>query len=68
MDDSRHTETTSRELTETDVERLLLFADKDVIQAVRTSSASGAVEVAGRDPTRAAQYSAQEIAIPTGPP
>ena len=61
MDDSRHTEPTSKELTETNVPRLLLFFDKDVIQAVRTSSSSAAAEVAGRDPTRAAQVSAQEV-------
>ena len=48
MDDSRHTESVSKELTEIDVPKLLLFADKDVIQAVRTSSASAAAEVAGR--------------------
>ena len=61
MDDSRHTESTSKELTETDVPKLLLFADKDAIQAVRTSSASAAAEVAGRDVTKAAAHSAPEI-------
>ena len=61
MDDSRHTESTSKELTEIDVPRLLLFADKDVVQAVRTSSSSAAAEVAGCDPTRAAQVGAQEV-------
>ena len=40
---------------------MLLFADKDVIQAAMTSSASAAAEVAGRDSTRVAQYNAQEI-------
>ena len=48
MDDSRHAESTSKELTETDAPRLLLFADKDVIHAVRTSSSSAAAEVTGR--------------------
>ena len=61
MDDSRHTESVSKELMETDVPSLLLFADKNIIQAVRASSSSGAAEVAGRDPTRAAPHSAQEI-------
>ena len=49
MDDSRHTESVSKELTETNILRLMLFADKDVIQALRASSSSGATEVAGRD-------------------
>ena len=49
MDD----ESVSKELTEIDVPKLLLFADRDVIQAVRTSSTSAAAEVAGRDPTKA---------------
>ena len=44
VDDSRHTESVSKELTETDVPRLLLFADKDVIQAMRASSSSGPAE------------------------
>ena len=53
MDDNRHTESKSKELSEIDVPRLLLFADRSVIQTVRTTSASSAAEVAGRDPTRA---------------
>ena len=53
MDDNRHTESKSKELTEIDAPRLLLFADRRVIQTVRTTSASSAAEVAGRDPTRA---------------
>ena len=57
----RHTESTSKELTETDVPKLLLFADRDVTQAVRTTSASSAAEVAGRDATRVAIVSNQEI-------
>ena len=36
MDDSRHTEVTSKELTEIDVLKLLLFADRGVTQAVWT--------------------------------
>ena len=47
--------------TEIDVPRLMHFADRDVIQALRASSSSRAAEVAGRDPTRAAHSSAQEI-------
>ena len=35
MDDSRHTESVSKELTEIDILRLLLFADRDVMQALR---------------------------------
>ena len=50
-----------RSFTEIDVPKLLLFADRDVIQAVKTSSASAAAEVAGRDVTKAAAHSAQEI-------
>ena len=61
MDDSRNAESVSKELTETDVPRLMLFAERDVIQALRASSSSGAAEAAGRDPSRAAHYSAQEI-------
>ena len=56
INDSRHTESVSKELTETDVPKSLLPADKDVIQAVRTSSASAA-----SDPTRVAAYSAGEL-------
>ena len=67
VDDSRHTESTSNELTGTDVPKQLLFADKDVIQAMRTSSASAAAKVAGRDVSRDAAHSAHEIkAIQTG--
>ena len=36
MDDNRHTESKSPELTEGDVPNLLLFADRDVINRVRT--------------------------------
>ena len=61
MDDSRHTESKSKELTEVDVPRLLLFADQHVIQAVPTTSASSAAEVAGRDPTRASHVGNAEV-------
>ena len=59
MDDNRHAESILKELTETDIPRLMLFADREAIQAVRTSSSRA--EVAGRDSSRAAHYSAQEI-------
>ena len=51
MGDNRHTEPKSKELSELDVPRLLLFADQYVIQTVRTTSASSTAEVATRDPT-----------------
>ena len=54
MDDNRHTESKSRELTEGDVPKeLLVFTDRDVINTVRTTGASSAAEVAGRDPSGA---------------
>ena len=61
MDDNRHTESKSKGLTEVDVPRLLLFADRRFIQTVRTTSASSAVEVAGRDPTRAPHAGVIEV-------
>ena len=42
MDDNRHTEPKSPELTEGDVRKLLFFADRDVIRRVRTHAASSA--------------------------
>ena len=60
MDDSRHTESKSPELTEIDVPKLLLFADQSVIRTVRTSSSSAAAEVGGPNPARAAQYASTE--------
>ena len=39
MDDNRHTESKSRELTEGDVPDLLLFADREVINTVRATAA-----------------------------
>ena len=56
MDDNRHTESKSKELIEGDVPKLLLFADRDVINTVRTTAASSVAEVAGRDPTRAPSF------------
>ena len=40
MDDSRHTESTSRELSEIDVPRLMLFADKEVISTSQSSTSA----------------------------
>ena len=40
MDDNRHTESQSPELTEGDVPNLLLFAPKEVIKRVRSQAAS----------------------------
>ena len=61
MDDNRHTESKSKELTEADAPRLLLFADQYVIQTVRTTSASSAAEVARRDPTSAPHVGDTEV-------
>ena len=61
MDDNRHTESKSRELTEGDVLKLLLFADRDVINTVRTTGASSAAEVAGRDRSGAQAYAEVEV-------
>ena len=49
MDDNRHAGSISRELTETDVPRLMLFEEGETILAARAYSSSGAAEVAGRD-------------------
>ena len=49
MDDNRHTESKSPELTEGDVPNLLLFAERDVINRVRTEAAGSVAQVAGRD-------------------
>ena len=56
MGDNRHTESKSTELTEGDVPKLLLFADRDVINIARTKGVSSAAEVAGRDPSGAQAY------------
>ena len=40
MDDNRHTESISKELTETDVPQLMHFAARETIQAMRASSSS----------------------------
>ena len=52
MDDNRHTESKSPELTEGDVPNLLLFAERDVINRVRTEAAGSVAQVAGRDTKR----------------
>ena len=49
MDDNRHTESKWPELTEGDVPRLLLFADRDVINRVRTQAAGSAEQATGQD-------------------
>ena len=49
MDDNRHTESKSPELTEGDVPNLLLFADHDVIRRVRTQATSPSEPAARRD-------------------
>ena len=49
MDDNRHTESKSPELTEGDVPNLLLFADHDVIKQVRTQATSSAEPAVRRD-------------------
>ena len=51
----------SKELTEGDVPKLLLFADRDVIDTVRTTTASSVAEVAGRDPTKAPNFADVEV-------
>ena len=61
MDGNRHTESKSRKLTEGDVPKLLLFADRDVINTVRTTGASSAAEVAGRDPSGAQATAEDEV-------
>ena len=48
IDDNQHTDSISKELTETDIPWLLLFAERAVIQAARASSSSGPAEVAGK--------------------
>ena len=58
MDDNRHTESKSPELTEGDVPKLLLFAEREVINRVRTEAAGSVEQVAGRD-TRGARAHAQ---------
>ena len=49
MDDNRHTESKSPELTEGDVPNLLLFADREVINRVRTQATSSAEPAVRRD-------------------
>ena len=61
MDDNRHTESKSPGLTEGDVPKLLLFADRDVIRRVRTQAAGSAEPVAGRDIRGARAFAQTEI-------
>ena len=49
MDDNRHTESQSPELTEGDVPNLLLFAPKEVIDRVRSQATSSSVPAMRRD-------------------
>ena len=49
MDDSRQTESISKELTEADVRQLYIFADWSTIEEAISAASSAAVEVAGRD-------------------
>ena len=61
MDDNRHTESKSPELTEGDVPRLLLFADRDVIRRVRTQAAGSAEQATGRDTRGVRAFAQTEI-------
>ena len=61
MDDNRHTESKSPELTEGDVPKLLLFADRDVIRRVRTQAASSAEPAARRDVRGSRAFAQAEI-------
>ena len=61
VDDNRHTESKSPELTEGDVPRLLLFADRDVIQRVRTQAASSAEPATWRDVRGSRAFAQPEI-------
>ena len=44
MDDNRHTDATSKELTETDFPKLLLFAGREVNQAVQLPKSQGEMQ------------------------
>ena len=61
MDDNRHTESKSPKLTEGDVPKLLLFADRDVIRRVRTQAASSAEPAARRDVRGSRAFAQTEI-------
>ena len=61
MDDNRHTESKSPELTEGDVPNLLLFADREVIRRVRTQAASSAEPAARRDVRGSRAFGQAEI-------
>ena len=61
MDDNRHTESKSHELTEGDVPKLLLFAEREVINRVRTGAAGSVEQITGRDTRGARAYAQTEI-------
>ena len=61
MDDNRHTESQSPELTEGDVPNLLLFAEREVINRVRTEAAGSVAQVARRDTRGARAFAQTEI-------
>ena len=61
MDDNRHTESKSPELTEGDEPNLLLFAEREVINRVRTEAAGSVAQVAGRDARGARAFAQTEI-------
>ena len=61
IDDNRHTESKSRELTEGDVPRLLRFADREVINRVRTQAAGSVEQATGRDTRGMRAFAQTEI-------
>ena len=61
MDDNRHTESQSPELTEGDVPNLLLFAPKEVINRVRTQATSSSEPAMRRDLRGSRNFGQAEI-------
>ena len=61
MDDNRHTESQSPELTEGDVPNLLLFASKEVINQVRTQATSSSEPAMRRDLRGSRNFGQAEI-------
>ena len=61
MDDNRHTESQSPELTEGDVPNLLLFAPKEVIDRVRTQATSSSEPAVRRDLRGSRNFGQAEI-------
>ena len=61
MDDNRHTESKSPELTEVDVPNLLLFAPKEVINRVRTQATSSSEPAMRRDLRGSRNFGQAEI-------